>query len=43
MNSYSDADGVDNSANGFSYIKAFENELKKLYSASLSLRYSGKC
>jgi len=30
------------SSGGFSYVKAFENELKKLYSASLSLRYSGK-
>ncbi|KAL6631196.1 hypothetical protein U3516DRAFT_775938 [Neocallimastix sp. 'constans'] len=28
------------SSGGFSYVKAFENELKKLYSASLSLRYS---
>jgi len=42
MNSYNDGEGNDGFANGFSYVKAFENELKKLYSASLSLRYSGK-
>jgi len=40
MNSYSDADRVDNSTYEFSYVKSFENELKKLYSASLSSRYS---
>jgi len=38
-----DASSNSNDNSGrFSYVKAFENELKKLYSASLSLRYSGK-
>ncbi|KAG4102286.1 hypothetical protein H8356DRAFT_1421061 [Neocallimastix lanati (nom. inval.)] len=36
-----DASSNSNDNSGrFSYVKAFENELKKLYSASLSLRYS---
>ncbi|ORX64813.1 hypothetical protein BCR32DRAFT_297935 [Anaeromyces robustus] len=42
MNSYifDGNDRTNDVTNGFSYVKAFENELKKLYSASLSLRYS---
>ncbi|ORX51812.1 hypothetical protein BCR36DRAFT_369722 [Piromyces finnis] len=41
MNSYNnDVEGNESYTTGFSYVKAFENELKKLYSASLSLRYS---